>query len=352
MVARKRSFARVVGPALDGEVVRRSVQAAAGVDLRAFALPRKASAWVLPEDTLRVMVSLVEQLKPSHILEFGVGLSTRVLAQAMARLEHTCRLSCVDHDAAYIRSAREELPGEFREGVRMQLAPLIVRQLGWRNLPLYDLRPEELSSSVPVDLALIDGPPETLGGREGTLYQLMSFARKGTIVVLDDANRESEQRAIQGWQDAFGDAIEAHRFTEFRKGLAIVIVREVIPPADIWSHQVRMALSQVRDLLPRPREVVLAGSDWWHEPLARDLGFGPFVEREGLDWGPPGDDKQAIAELTRLRRRRMRFLVFGTHSFWWLEHYREFSRFLRSHFLCFHEGPRLVIFDLKKKPKP
>jgi hypothetical protein len=52
-------------------------------------------------------------------------------------------------------------------------------------------------------LVLIDGPPSLLGGREGTLYLVMEFARPGTLVLLDDASRAQEQSALARWQNPF-----------------------------------------------------------------------------------------------------------------------------------------------------
>jgi hypothetical protein len=39
-------------------------------------------------------------------------------------------------------------------------------------------------------------------------------------------------------------------------------------------------------------------------------------------------------------------IVFLWPSFWWLEHYAEFARYLRERFACVLENDRLVVFDL------
>jgi hypothetical protein len=73
----------------------------------------------------------------------------------------------------------------------------------------------------------------------------------------------------------------------------------------------------------------------------------PFLEKDGQYWGPPSDDATAIRELERLRKAGARFVVFIWTTFWWLEHYEKFSRYLRSHYRCVRENGSLVAFDLR-----
>src|SRR6185369_7774339 len=42
-----------------------------------------------------------------------------------------------------------------------------------------------------------------------------------------------------------------------------------------------------------------------------------------------------------------RLLVFVWSSFWWLDYYRAFHRYLREHFPCLSEDNLLLIFDLQ-----
>ena len=64
-----------------------------------------------------------------------------------------------------------------------------------------------MAINLPVDLAIIDGPPEALGGRTGTLYQVMDYIRAGGIVLLDDAGH-----------DVGGDRLDIGCISEVRVG--------------------------------------------------------------------------------------------------------------------------------------
>jgi hypothetical protein len=73
----------------------------------------------------------------------------------------------------------------------------------------------------------------------------------------------------------------------------------------------------------------------------------PFLERDGQYWGPPPDDDTAIRELERLRRAGAAFIALAWPTFWWLDHYTEFHRHLRTCFKCVRDNDCLVVFDLR-----
>ena len=47
----------------------------------------------------------------------------------------------------------------------------------------------------------------------------------------------------------------------------------------------------------------------------------PFLEHDGMYWGKPANDDEAIRELERMRRAGSAFIIFTWHSFWWLDYY-------------------------------
>jgi exopolysaccharide biosynthesis predicted pyruvyltransferase EpsI len=73
----------------------------------------------------------------------------------------------------------------------------------------------------------------------------------------------------------------------------------------------------------------------------------PFIERDGIYWGPPGDDSQAIGELERMRGAGATFLVIAWPAFWWLDYYADFHRYLRAGFRCVLDDDTAKIFDLR-----
>jgi glycosyltransferase involved in cell wall biosynthesis len=115
-----------------------------------------------------------------------------------------------------------------------------------------------------------------------------------------------------------------------------------------WLHRVHAATEQVTQLVPAADAFILVDQEQWGtgETLSGRRRIR-FLEREGQYWGPPPDDGTAIRELERQRRAGAGFIVFGWPAFWWLDHYAEFHRHLRSRFHCVLENERVVAFDLR-----
>lgn len=55
-----------------------------------------------------------------------------------------------------------------------------------------------------------------------------------------------------------------------------------------------------------------------------------FTEKNGLFYGEPRDDQQAIADLENLRMRGATYLVFSSDTSWWLDYYRELGQYVAN----------------------
>jgi hypothetical protein len=187
---------------------------------------------------------------------------------------------------------------------------------------------------------VIDGPPVVLGGREGTLYQAMDFARRGTVVLLDDADRTEERATLAHWQQSLGDAIEVRRLPGFAKGMVAILVRQPVRRAALWEHRCRLTTRELETLIPRGQKYLLVDRHHWGDQLAPRRRSLPF-----LGYAPVNDD-EASAALARLRSEAG-FLVFAWPSFWWLDYYAGWLRQLRADYRCVLENDRVVVFDLR-----
>jgi hypothetical protein len=119
--------------------------------------------------------------------------------------------------------------------------------------------------------------------------------------------------------------------------------------ANGWWHQIDGALRGITALVPPGDAFILVDQDSWG---AGSVIGGrrriPFLEREGGDWGDPGDDATAIRELERLRETGANFMAFVPPALWWLEYYAGLHRHLRANFRCALDNETLVVFDLRK----
>ncbi len=74
----------------------------------------------------------------------------------------------------------------------------------------------------------------------------------------------------------------------------------------------------------------------------------PFLERDGVAWGNPEDDEEAIRELDRMRQAGASYLLLVWPAFWWRQHYRGFVEHLHSHHETLVENERLAAFRLQE----
>jgi O-methyltransferase len=115
-----------------------------------------------------------------------------------------------------------------------------------------------------------------------------------------------------------------------------------------WLHWVCLAKRQIEDLVPLGSRYILVGGDTFDAKSWVGRRARPLFERDGVDWGPPPDDATAIREVNQLREIGVSFIVFAWPAFWWLRHYSDFGRFLRTEFRCVLESDLAVVFDLRK----
>lgn len=203
------------------EAVLEALDAAPSVDLSFLPEIPSDDGWASAPDLLRLLHALVQTLQPRHVLEFGSGVSTAVLAHAATELGD-CAVTSVDHDPRFF-AATNELLGDS-SAVSLQLAPLIARVHAGRLGPSYLIDSSLFASSRPADLVLVDGPPQVLGGRSTMLPVALEYAQCGSVLLFDDADRDGERDALASWEQVLGAAVEVHRPAGFTRGLAAVIL--------------------------------------------------------------------------------------------------------------------------------
>jgi succinoglycan biosynthesis protein ExoV len=114
-----------------------------------------------------------------------------------------------------------------------------------------------------------------------------------------------------------------------------------------WLYAMHKAMEELAAIvLPGESFILVDDQQWGGGEVIAGRHAIPFLERDGHYWGSPPDDETAIRELYRLRSSGASHIAFAWTSFWWLDHYEEFSRHLRSSFPCVLENERLVIFGL------
>ncbi len=114
-----------------------------------------------------------------------------------------------------------------------------------------------------------------------------------------------------------------------------------------WVSNLKQTYEDILDIVNPNEKFILVDDNKIGEVIYLNQKPFPFLEKDGNYWGPPSDDRTAMQELERLRKKGADLIVFTWISFWWLERYPRFYDYLRSHFKLTHHDDRLLIFDLR-----
>jgi len=119
-----------------------------------------------------------------------------------------------------------------------------------------------------------------------------------------------------------------------------------------WPHKLFQASQELAVIIPAGETFILVDDDHWGGQICANLRQLPFLEKNSQFWGPPADDETALREMERMRKEHnAHFAVFGWPAFWWLDHYKTFTRHLRTNFRCVFQNERLMVFDLRANPR-
>jgi glycosyltransferase involved in cell wall biosynthesis len=117
-------------------------------------------------------------------------------------------------------------------------------------------------------------------------------------------------------------------------------------PEYSWWHRLARLLDDVSPVIGQSDDFVLIDDDLlgltWRCARAH-----PFLERNGMYWGPPPDDATAVAELRRMRDAGARYAVVVWPSFWWLDHYPALKAELAAAATPLLEDERVKVFGFE-----
>ncbi|MDZ8241367.1 MAG: hypothetical protein RMZ69_30130 [Nostoc sp. ChiQUE01a] len=130
---------------------------------------------------------------PGPILECGSGVTTILLALLAGR--RGVEVWSLEHIPEWYTHVHTVLQNNYISGVNLHLSSLDdFGSFYWYKPPL---------TSLPNDFRLIicDGPPgnQTPGGRYGLLPVLKQHFSANVLILLDDAERESEAEVLRQW---------------------------------------------------------------------------------------------------------------------------------------------------------
>lgn len=159
-------------------------------------------SWNITPDLATEVVGLIQERRPRLIVEVGGGLSSIVAGYAVK--EYGGRIVAFDHLAEFADQTRATVERHgLSDVVTVRHAPLKPVEIGGKPWLWYDTT--QFEDLHDIDLLFIDGPPNTtqLLARYPALPLLIDRLSPDAVIVLDDADRVMETRAVRRWLAEF-----------------------------------------------------------------------------------------------------------------------------------------------------
>ena len=307
--------------------------------------------------TIPVVIHLLRQLRPRSILDVGIGFGKwghlfreytdiNEAERDPARYARTgwqIRIDGIEGYAPYITEMHRYLYHEIHVGNAAKILPTlgsydlvflgdIIEHFEKRDgKALLDRALERAVKAVIVSTPKFETEQEDLCGNElerhRSLWSAADFSRWPRTQVRTVSGDTLIAVLRKGAQPALSFTVSKHFSTETRK-------------------RMRGARTELCRLVPVDEPFVLVDEEQLRPSLPH-RGARPFLEKDGIYWGPPADGATAVAELIRLRALGIRRVAFLWSTLWWLEHYHELRSHLDSHAQLEHKSGSLVIYELE-----
>lgn len=174
--------------------------------------------WSIGEEAFAEVVRRLRSHAPAQLVECGSGISTVRLALALPGTA----ITSLEHLPDWKEKADRLLMQYGCDNARVLEAPLVRAVHGGADYESYTI-PEGMPERI--DALIIDGPPVFIvGGREAMLYRLYDRLVPGGLVILDDARRKEERRAVRHWRSHYARGFRQD-YSAAGNGLSFLIKR-------------------------------------------------------------------------------------------------------------------------------
>ncbi len=215
---------------LEAKLVRNSelhLTLANPLELDRLIINKSPGGWSIDKAVSEALLRILIDFRVQKVVEIGAGYSSIVFHYGLAKEGKPYRVYSIEENVDWFK-----IPSDLKSVVSMKNMHFMTGSLnfvfGYFGIHARYRIPERKNISDEIDLVFIDGPPYYFG-REGGLDEIYSKLKPGCLIVLDDAERYTEQCAIYKWlktyhgleliffQKKFGD-----------KGLAILQVKSAL----------------------------------------------------------------------------------------------------------------------------
>ena len=163
---------------------------------------------------LQAAWQLIREERPQSILELGSGLSTLVMAYALAANGEGHLFALEDNELHGAHTRRLLADHQLTERASVLAAPLITWKMEEGDHRWYSLM--NLRTETPIDFLFVDGPAGYLAPqvRYPALPLLQERLAEGAVILVDDIQRPSERSIVERWLADFPGLRRDERYTD------------------------------------------------------------------------------------------------------------------------------------------
>jgi predicted O-methyltransferase YrrM len=180
--------------------------------------PATTNPCALQPETLRLIQSLLDAVRPTRIVEFGSGASTALFAGWAAA--HGAELVSVEHDRGWVDRVGAGLGSAEQRVTSLRHAPLRLERAGFRTFLTYRGLAQLAEAIAAAQVVLVDGPHAS--GREPVIRAVLSRCAPGTIVLIDDCHHYAIREVLLGLDESAVRAFVGEELDEDAHGMCVL----------------------------------------------------------------------------------------------------------------------------------
>ena len=113
-----------------------------------------------------------------------------------------------------------------------------------------------------------------------------------------------------------------------------------------WRNRVMRVAVEIASVTRPGETIVLADENRFGSLYLPERIVRPFIERNGVYFGPPSDAEEAISQLIRMKNEGASYFAIGWPAFWWLNYYRKLASFLDDSCYSVLNNEHVIIFRI------
>jgi hypothetical protein len=151
--------------------------------------------WAANYSFLYILVRVLNDVRPSKILEFGLGESSKLISTYAEENKDLKKYDIIEHDNYWVSSFKSRF--RMTEKARLEIFQLATKKINSCDVLVYDKLYHK--KYVEYDLYIVDGPFGSDKYSRIEIYEIFKLKKKEDdfIIIFDDYNRDGEKQTIE-----------------------------------------------------------------------------------------------------------------------------------------------------------